>query len=146
MTALHPDIQAGLEETRTSGRAPDGHALRVQAWTDGACSGNPGSGGWGAVIRATRDGQVLRERELSGGEVETTNNRMELMAAIMTLEGLTRPTRITMSTDSEYVRNGILTWIGNWKRRGWQTSAGKPVKNVDLWQRLEAACARHVVD
>ncbi len=117
----------------------------IHAWTDGACSGNPGPGGWGVVMRAVEGGRVLKERELSGGEAETTNNRMELMAAIMALEALTRPTRIAITTDSAYVKNGITTWLPGWKRNGWRTAGRKPVKNVDLWERLEAAQARHDV-
>lgn len=115
------------------------------AYTDGACSGNPGPGGWGAVLQALRDGRVLRERELSGGEAETTNNRMELTAAIAALEALGRPSAITLVTDSAYVKNGVTGWIFGWKRNGWRTADGKPVKNVDLWQRLDAAQARHKV-
>jgi ribonuclease HI len=110
----------------------------VDIFTDGACSGNPGPGGWGAVLRY--DGH---EKELLGGERLTTNNRMELMAAIMALEGLTRPSKVRRHTDSQYVRNGITQWIHGWKRNGWRTADKKPVKNVDLWQRLEAALGRH---
>ncbi|HHX88699.1 MAG TPA: ribonuclease HI [Paracoccus sp.] len=117
----------------------------VFAWTDGACSGNPGPGGWGALLRAMNGGAVLKERELSGGEGATTNNRMELMAAIMVLEALTRPAHVTITTDSAYVKNGVTGWIHGWKRNGWKTSANKPVKNVDLWQRLDEAQARHRV-
>jgi ribonuclease HI len=109
--------------------------------TDGACRGNPGPGGWGALLEY-RD----RRRELWGGESETTNNRMELMAAIMALEALSEPCKVSLYTDSNYLRQGILSWIGDWKRRGWKTADRKPVKNVDLWQRLEAAAARHRVD
>jgi ribonuclease HI len=116
------------------------------AWTDGACSGNPGPGGWGVLMRAFEGATVLRERELSGGEGLTTNNRMELMAAIAALESLTRPATITLTTDSAYVKNGVTTWIHGWKRNGWQTADRKPVKNVDLWQRLDAAQARHSVN
>jgi ribonuclease HI len=116
------------------------------AWTDGACSGNPGPGGWGVLMRALDGDTVLRERELSGGEGLTTNNRMELMAAIAALESLTRPATITLTTDSAYVKNGVTTWIHGWKRNGWQTADRKPVKNVDLWQRLDAAQARHSVN
>ena len=115
------------------------------AFTDGACSGNPGPGGWGVVLQAIEDGAVLRERELSGGEAQTTNNRMELLAAIAALEGLSRPSAITVVTDSAYVKNGITAWLANWKRRGWRTADGKPVKNVELWQRLEAAAGPHRV-
>ena len=117
----------------------------VFAWTDGACSGNPGPGGWGAVLRAMNGDCVLKERELSGGEAATTNNRMELMAAIRVLEALTRPAHVTITTDSAYVKNGVTGWIHGWKRNGWKTSGKKPVKNVDLWQRLDEAQARHRV-
>ncbi|EAR50477.1 ribonuclease HI [Oceanicola granulosus HTCC2516] len=115
------------------------------AYTDGACSGNPGPGGWGAVLIAREGGAVLKERELSGGEARTTNNRMELMAAISALEALERPSRLTMVTDSNYVKDGITSWIAGWKRRGWKTAAKKPVKNEDLWRRLDEAAARHQV-
>lgn len=115
------------------------------AYTDGACSGNPGPGGWGALLVA-RDGEtVIRERELSGGEALTTNNRMELLAAISALEALGRPTTITVVTDSAYVKNGIAGWIEGWKRNGWKTADRKPVKNEDLWRRLDEARARHRV-
>ena len=120
-------------------------AAELYAYTDGACSGNPGPGGWGAVLQAVRDGAVVRERELSGGETETTNNRMELMAAIAALESLRRASAITVVTDSAYVKNGITEWLANWKRRGWRTAGGGAVKNVELWQRLEAAAAGHEV-
>ncbi len=113
------------------------------AYTDGACSGNPGSGGWGVLMRAMQDGAVLKERTLSGGDAETTNNRMELMAAIMALETLERPSRITVVTDSAYVKDGITKWIHGWKRNGWKKKGG--LKNVELWQRLDAAQARHDV-
>ena len=119
--------------------------MDLTAWTDGACSGNPGPGGWGVLMRATEAGRVLRERELSGGEAATTNNRMELMAAIAALEALTRPTRLTIVTDSAYVKNGVTEWIHGWKRKGWRSSTGKPVKNIELWQRLDAARSRHEV-
>ena len=115
------------------------------AYTDGACSGNPGPGGWGALLIAREGDTVLRERALSGGEAETTNNRMELLAAITALESLTRASRITVVTDSAYVKNGVTQWIHGWKRNGWKTSTRKPVKNVDLWQRLDEAQARHDV-
>jgi ribonuclease HI len=115
------------------------------AFTDGACSGNPGPGGWGVVLQAREGERVIRERELSGAEPETTNNRMELMAAIAALESLSRPAAITVVTDSAYVKNGITEWLANWKRRGWRTAGGGAVKNADLWQRLEAAEARHTV-
>jgi ribonuclease HI len=113
----------------------------VEIWTDGACSGNPGPGGWGAVLR-----YGTHERELYGGESEpTTNNRMELMAAIRSLESLTRPSIVQLTTDSTYVRSGITSWLASWKRNGWRTAAKQPVKNADLWQRLEAAGAPHQV-
>ncbi|QFT82472.1 Ribonuclease HI [Roseovarius sp. THAF27] len=115
------------------------------AYTDGACSGNPGPGGWGALLQAKDGETVVKERELSGGEAETTNNRMELLAAITALETLSKPTRITIVTDSAYVKNGVTGWIHGWKRNGWKTSNKKPVKNVDLWQRLDAAAQRHDV-
>ncbi len=115
------------------------------AYTDGACSGNPGPGGWGVLLQALRDDQVIRERELSGGEAETTNNRMELMAAITALETLERPSEVTIVTDSAYVKNGVTSWIHGWKRNGWRTAGRKPVKNVELWQRLDTAQARHKV-
>ncbi|HJT11590.1 MAG TPA: ribonuclease HI [Dongiaceae bacterium] len=112
----------------------------VEIFTDGACSGNPGPGGWGAVLRY---GEV--EKEMSGGEPATTNNRMEMMAAIMAIEAVKRPCEIHLHTDSEYLRNGIMTWIHSWKARGWKTADKKPVKNVDLWQRLERAIETHDV-
>jgi ribonuclease HI len=113
----------------------------VHISTDGACKGNPGPGGWGAILRSG-----TRERELSGGETLTTNNRMELMAAIQALEALTRPCTVILSTDSVYVKDGITRWIHGWKRNGWRTAAKKPVANADLWQRLEAAAERHSID
>lgn len=116
-------------------------ADRVTIYTDGACSGNPGPGGWGALLIYQG-----KEKELSGGEPETTNNRMELMAAIIALETLTEPCSVTLHTDSQYVRQGITEWMRNWVRRGWKTSGGDPVKNRDLWERLHAACARHRID
>lgn len=113
----------------------------VEIWTDGACSGNPGPGGWGVVLRYGG-----YERELYGGEAApTTNNRMELTAAIRALESLTRPVTVHLHTDSTYVRSGITTWLASWKRNGWLTAAKQPVKNADLWRRLEAACATHHV-
>lgn len=120
--------------------ADDGPAL-VEIFTDGACSGNPGPGGWGAVLRFRG-----KERELFGGESETTNNRMELMAAIRALEALKRPVTARLYTDSKYVRDGITEWLPRWKERGWKTAGKKPVKNVDLWQRLEKALERHTID
>jgi ribonuclease HI len=112
----------------------------VVVHSDGACSGNPGPGGWGVVL--DYDGT---RKELSGGEAETTNNRMELMAAIMALESLTRPCTVEMHVDSAYVKDGISKWIHGWKRNGWKTADKKPVKNADLWQRLDAALARHKI-
>ncbi|WP_444455813.1 ribonuclease HI [Rhodobacter capsulatus] len=117
----------------------------LYAWTDGACSGNPGPGGWGVLMRAMDGAMIVKEKELCGGEADTTNNRMELMAAISALEALTRPTALTITTDSAYVKNGIQSWMHGWKRNGWKTADKKPVKNVDLWQRLDAAQARHQV-
>jgi len=115
------------------------------AYTDGACSGNPGPGGWGALLVAREGETVMKERALSGGEAETTNNRMELLAAIAALEALERPSKITLVTDSAYVKNGLTGWITGWKRNGWKTAAKKPVKNEDLWRRLDEAAARHDV-
>jgi ribonuclease HI len=115
------------------------------AYTDGACSGNPGPGGWGALLRATEGDEIVKERELSGGEALTTNNRMELLAAIHALETLAKPSQITIITDSAYVKNGVTGWIHGWKRNGWKTANRKPVKNVELWQRLDEAQARHDV-
>jgi ribonuclease HI len=113
----------------------------VDIYTDGACRGNPGPGGWGAVLR-----YGTREKEIYGGEATaTTNNRMELMAAIRALETLTRPATVRLHTDSTYLRDGITRWLPTWKRNGWQTAAKTPVKNADLWQRLEAAASRHEV-
>ena len=113
----------------------------VDIYTDGACSGNPGPGGWGAVLRWRG-----RTRELSGFEPATTNNRMELLAAISALEALKRPMAVRLFTDSDYLRQGITTWLPAWKKRGWRTAGRKPVKNQDLWQRLEQALARHRVE
>ncbi|WP_424933921.1 ribonuclease HI [Amaricoccus macauensis] len=115
------------------------------AYTDGACSGNPGPGGWGVLLQAKDADEVVKARELNGGEPETTNNRMELMAAISALEVLGRPSPITVVTDSVYVRDGVTKWIHGWKRNGWKTAAKKPVKNEDLWKRLDSAAARHDV-
>ncbi|CDO60441.1 Ribonuclease HI [Candidatus Phaeomarinobacter ectocarpi] len=114
---------------------------RVDVYTDGACSGNPGPGGWGAILTSGEN-----EREISGGEADTTNNRMELMAAIMALETMKRPVEVHLHTDSTYVRDGITKWIHGWKKNGWRTAAKKPVKNADLWQRLEEAASRHTVE
>lgn len=113
------------------------------AYTDGACSGNPGPGGWGAILIARDGDRVVKERELSGGEAATTNNRMELCAAIAALEALDRPSEITVVTDSAYVKDGITQWIHAWRRNGWTKKGG--LKNADLWQRLDAAAARHRV-
>jgi ribonuclease HI len=114
----------------------------VKIYTDGACKGNPGPGGWGAVLRYGK-----HKKELYGGEPgQTTNNRMELTAAIMALEALTRPVTVRLHTDSMYLRDGITKWLPRWKRNGWQTAEKQPVKNADLWQRLDAAVARHHVD
>lgn len=115
------------------------------AFTDGACSGNPGPGGWGVLLIAREGDAVLKERELKGGEADTTNNRMEMLAAINALEALERPSAVTIVTDSAYVKGGITEWIHGWKRRGWKTSTKKSVKNVDLWQRLDEATQRHDV-
>jgi ribonuclease HI len=116
------------------------------AYTDGACSGNPGPGGWGVLLLARDGGAVVKERELCGGEALTTNNRMELMAAISALEALSKGAAITIVTDSAYVKDGVTGWIHAWKRKDWRTAGGKPVKNVDLWQRLDAAAGRHRVE
>ncbi len=113
----------------------------IEIFTDGACRGNPGPGGWGALLR-----YAGRERELSGAAPQTTNNRMELTAAIKALEALTEPCRVSLTTDSSYVKNGIMQWIGDWKRRGWRTAAKRPVKNRDLWQRLDELALRHEIE
>lgn len=113
---------------------------RVTIYTDGACSGNPGPGGWGAILV-----HGDHRREIKGGEPFTTNNRMELMAAISALEALKKPCFVDIHTDSQYLRNGITSWIDRWKRNGWRTAEGKPVKNAELWRRLDAALARHRV-
>ena len=115
------------------------------AYTDGACSGNPGPGGWGALLVAKNGDHILKSRDLSGGEALTTNNRMELLAAINALEALARPSSITVVTDSTYVKNGVTSWIHGWKKNGWRTAAKKPVKNDDLWKRLDEAQSRHDV-
>ncbi len=113
------------------------------AYTDGACSGNPGPGGWGVLLRAMEGDRIVRERELNGGEAQTTNNRMELMAAISALEALKKPSKLTIVTDSNYVKDGITKWIHGWTKNGWRNAAKKPVKNAELWQRLDAATHRH---
>ena len=118
---------------------------KLYAYTDGACSGNPGPGGWGALLQAKDGADVVKERSLQGGEADPTNNRMELLAAINALEALERPSVITVVTDSAYVKGGITAWLFGWKKNGWKTSTKKPVKNVDLWQRLDTAQARHDV-
>jgi ribonuclease HI len=118
----------------------DGEEI-VEIFTDGACSGNPGPGGWGAVLRYKGT-----EKELWGGESDTTNNRMELMAAIEALEALKRPSRVWLYTDSQYLRDGITRWIHGWKKNGWKTSDRKPVKNIELWKRLENAIGHHEVE
>lgn len=115
------------------------------AYTDGACSGNPGPGGWGALLVASEGGATVKQRELKGGEADTTNNRMELLAAIHALEALERASVLTVVTDSAYVKGGITAWMHGWKRNGWKTSTRKPVKNEDLWRRLDTAQARHQV-
>jgi ribonuclease HI len=113
----------------------------VQIWTDGACSGNPGPGGWGVILVAGEN-----RKELFGGEPDTTNNRMELMAAIMALEALKKPCAIVLNIDSQYVRQGIMTWIHGWKKNGWKTADKKPVKNAELWVRLDSAAKQHTID
>lgn len=115
-------------------------AENVKIWTDGACSGNPGPGGWGVFLRFGK-----REKELFGGEAETTNNRMELMAAIQALNALKRSCTVDLYTDSQYVRGGVTGWIENWKQNGWRTSTKKPVKNEDLWRELDEATRRHEI-
>jgi ribonuclease HI len=115
-------------------------SARIEIWTDGACSGNPGPGGWGAILRSGP-----HEKELSGGEAHTTNNRMELMAAISALEALKKPSAVDLHTDSEYLRNGVTKWVAGWRRNGWRTADKKPVKNQDLWERLDAALGRHEI-
>lgn len=117
----------------------------IEIWTDGACSGNPGPGGWGALLRAEHQGNVT-EKELQGGEANTTNNRMELIAAIEALRALKRPVQVVLHTDSTYVKDGITKWMANWKQRGWKTASNKPVKNQDLWEALDQAVQRHEVD
>ncbi len=116
-------------------------APETEIFTDGACRGNPGPGGWGVLLRYNG-----HEKVLYGAEPQTTNNRMELMAAIQGLESLTRPCRVSLTTDSQYVQKGIQEWLAGWKRRGWKTAARKPVKNVDLWQRLDSAANGHDVE
>lgn len=123
-------------------RAPDPQAVPVvEVFSDGACKGNPGPGGWGALLR-----YGAHEKELWGGEAHTTNNRMELMAVIRALEALKRPSRVRITTDSEYVRKGVTAWLARWKKQGWLTKGGTPVKNQDLWERLDQALGRHDLD
>ena len=119
----------------------DAPAPEITIYTDGACSGNPGPGGWGAILISGE-----HRKELSGGERETTNNRMELMAAIEALEALKRSSNVVLHTDSTYVKDGITKWIHGWRRNGWRTAAKKPVKNAELWQRLDEATRRHEID
>ena len=114
---------------------------RVEIFTDGACRGNPGPGGWGALLRAG-----AHERELWGGEVCTTNNRMEMTAVVHALRALKRPSEVVLTTDSQYVRKGITEWIENWKRRDWRTAAKQPVKNAELWREIDAEAARHAIE
>jgi ribonuclease HI len=127
--------------TASGSKEPSPRRPVVEIFTDGACSGNPGPGGWAAILRCRGV-----EKELSGFEPTTTNNRMEMTAAIRALEALTRPCRVRLVSDSQYLRDGITKWIRAWKARGWRTAAGDPVKNVDLWQRLERAMAPHTVE
>ena len=117
----------------------------LYAYTDGACSGNPGPGGWGAMLIARDGDTVIKTRELKGGEPDTTNNRMGLLAAINALEALEKPSTITLVTDSNYVKDGITKWIFGWKKNGWKTAAKKPVKNEELWKALDAATNRHTI-
>ena len=113
----------------------------VKIFTDGACSGNPGPGGWGAILQSKGS-----EKELSGGEKDSTNNRMEMMAVIAALEAIKRPCHVTVTTDSQYVMKGMLEWLPGWKKRGWKTASKQPVKNVDLWQRLEQAASPNTLE
>ena len=118
---------------------------KIFAYTDGACSGNPGPGGWGVILQAKENSIVVKELELYGGEKETTNNRMELMAAISSLEGLEKSTKLTIITDSNYVKGGVTEWIKNWKKNNWKTANKKDVKNIDLLKRLDQARSKHEV-
>ena len=118
----------------------------VVIYSDGACKGNPGRGGWGAILRTVQDGGAVHEKELYGGEPLTTNNRMELTAAIKALEALKRPCRVVVNTDSKYVLEGITKWIVGWKKRGWVSSSREPVKNIELWKALDIASAPHPID
>jgi ribonuclease HI len=138
--------QQSMSETKaptaakTSPTAPATTTDQVVIYTDGACKGNPGPGGWGAWLRTGK-----AERELFGGAPQTTNNRMELTAVIQGLTVLTKPCQVAIYLDSEYVKNGITTWIRNWRARGWRTASGAPVKNIELWQQLDALVAKHQV-
>lgn len=129
------------QEGRDEGRQEERQDCQVEAFTDGACRGNPGPGGWGVLLRYRGS-----ERELWGGDAQTTNNRMELTAAIRALEALSRPCKVVVTTDSEYVRKGITEWMAGWKRRGWITAARKPVQNQDLWRRLDDLASCHEVE
>lgn len=115
--------------------------MKVYAFTDGACKGNPGNGGWGALLRYGD-----KEKEIFGGEANTTNNRMELMAAIQALKALSRPCEVVLTTDSQYVKQGINQWLAGWKKNGWKTAAKAPVKNKDLWLQLDEECSKHRID
>ena len=115
------------------------------AYTDGACSGNPGPGGWGVLLVAKKQEKIIKERELFGGQKNTTNNQMELLAAISALEALDRPSKLKIITDSSYVKNGVTQWLENWKNNKWKTASKKPVKNAELWRRLDQARLRHEV-
>jgi ribonuclease HI len=139
MPGLDPGIPShGARDAR---RAEGVLVATVEIYTDGACSGNPGPGGWGALLLSGP-----HEKEIYGGEPATTNNRMEMTAAIMALEALKRPSQVALYTDSAYLRDGITKWIHGWKKNGWKTAEKKPVKNVDLWQRLDAALSRHTIE
>ena len=141
MLAALEQAGAAVAAAPAEGVASGAAAAVVEIWTDGGCKPNPGPGGWGAVL--VSGGQ---EKELTGAEAATTNNRMELTAAAAALEALTRPCRVVVHTDSEYVRNGITRWSTGWVRKGWRTSGGDPVKNMDLWRRLLDAAGRHQVE
>ena len=134
-------LVANPVEPAAPSEASVNEAAPIEIWTDGACRGNPGPGGWGALLRSGE-----RERELHGGERDTTNNRMELTAVIEALAALKRPSQVVLHTDSQYVKLGITVWLSQWQRRGWRTADRKPVKNVDLWQRLAEQAGRHQVD
>lgn len=129
-----------MDDRKGQGIERDAVAHAVQIWTDGACKGNPGPGGWGALLKHGR-----HEKELCGGESETTNNRMELTAVIEALKALKRPCHVVVHTDSQYVQKGMEQWLANWKRRGWRTADKKPVRNADLWLELDAQVARHTL-